>query len=121
MEGRRALTWNDLGFGLLNTFTHALTYRTAVVRESACAAGAHVLRGLHLRVSAIPVGEDHEVFGYAVLPLFHRARRAKRADRCDDSPRRPARLVNQCMVRATPERDTVPDGLYRYMIHFLAD
>ena len=30
------------------------------------------------------------------------------------------RLVNQCMVRATPERDTVPDGLYRYMIHFLA-
>lgn len=30
------------------------------------------------------------------------------------------RLVNQCMVRATPERGTVPDGLYRYMIHFLA-
>ena len=30
------------------------------------------------------------------------------------------RLVNQCMVRATPEHDTVPDGLYRYMIHFLA-
>ena len=30
------------------------------------------------------------------------------------------RLVNQCMVHATPERGTVPDGLYRYMIHFLA-
>ena len=30
------------------------------------------------------------------------------------------RLVNQCMVRATSERGTVPDGLYRYMIHFLA-
>ena len=29
-------------------------------------------------------------------------------------------LVNQCMVHATPERGTVPDGLYRYMIHFLA-
>ena len=24
------------------------------------------------------------------------------------------------MVKATPERGTVPDGLYRYMIHFLA-
>ena len=30
------------------------------------------------------------------------------------------RLVNQRMVEATPEPGTVPDGLYRYMIHFLA-
>ena len=29
-------------------------------------------------------------------------------------------LVNRCMLAATPERGTVPDGLYRYMIHFLA-
>ena len=25
-------------------------------------------------------------------------------------------LVNRCMLAATPERGTVPDGLYRYMI-----
>ena len=30
------------------------------------------------------------------------------------------RLVNRRMVEATPEPGTVPDGLYRYMIHFLA-
>ena len=30
------------------------------------------------------------------------------------------RLVNRLMTEATPERGTVPEGLYRYMIHFLA-
>lgn len=92
MKAGERLTWNDLGhFGLAEyILMHALTYRTAVVRESGMQLPEHVLRGLHLRVPTVPVGEDHEVFGYAVLPLFHRSRRPERADRRDDPPRRPA-------------------------------
>ena len=76
MKAGERLTWNDLGhFGLAEyILMHALTYRTAVVRES----------GMQL-----PEHTFYVDFIY-VLPLFHRSRRPERADRRDDPPRRPA-------------------------------
>ena len=96
MEAGRVLGWDDLGrFGLAQyIIMHALTFRTQVVRDS----------GLKL-----PEHTFYVDFYYSYQPFPWVI---KRVDQL--------RLVNRLMTEATPERGTVPEGLYRYMIHFLA-
>lgn len=120
---RERLTWNDLGhFGLAEyILMHALTYRTAVVRESGMQLPEHTFY-----VDFIYAYQPFpwvKTMKYLDTPFYHYfIGRDGQSVQTDVMIRRvdQLRLVNQCMVRATPERGTVPDGLYRYMIHFLA-
>lgn len=123
MKSDERLTWNDLGhFGLAEyILMHALTYRTAVVRESGMQLPEHTFY-----VDFIYAYQPFpwvKTMKYLDTPFYHYfIGRDGQSVQTDVMIRRvdQLRLVNQCMVRATPERGTVPDGLYRYMIHFLA-
>lgn len=123
MKAGECLTWNDLGhFGLAEyILMHALTYRTAVVRESGMQLPEHTFY-----VDFIYAYQPFpwvKTMKYLDTPFYHYfIGRDGQSVQTDVMIRRvdQLRLVNQCMVRATPERGTVPDGLYRYMIHFLA-
>lgn len=123
MKVGERLTWNDLGhFGLAEyILMHALTYRTAVVRESCMQLPEHTFY-----VDFIYAYQPFpwvKTMKYLDTPFYHYfIGRDGQSVQTDVMIRRvdQLRLVNQCMVRATPERGTVPDGLYRYMIHFLA-
>lgn len=123
MKAGKRLAWNDLGhFGLAEyILMHALTYRTAVVRESGMQLPEHTFY-----VDFIYAYQPFpwvKTMKYLDTPFYHYfIGRDGQSVQTDVMIRRvdQLRLVNQCMVRATPERDTVPDGLYRYMIHFLA-
>ena len=114
---------DDLGhFGLAEyILMHALTYRTAVVRESGMQLPEHTFY-----VDFIYAYQPFpwvKTMKYLDTPFYHYfIGRDGQSVQTDVMIRRvdQLRLVNQCMVRATPEHDTVPDGLYRYMIHFLA-
>lgn len=123
MKAGERLAWNDLGhFGLAEyILMHALTYRTAVVRESGMQLPEHTFY-----VDFIYAYQPFpwvKTMKYLDTPFYHYfIGRDGQSVQTDVMIRRvdQLRLVNQCMVRATPERGTVPDGLYRYMIHFLA-
>lgn len=123
MKAGERLPWNDLGhFGLAEyILMHALTYRTAVVRESGMQLPEHTFY-----VDFIYAYQPFpwvKTMKYLDTPFYHYfIGRDGQSVQTDVMIRRvdQLRLVNQCMVRATPERGTVPDGLYRYMIHFLA-
>ena len=123
MKAGERLAWNDLGhFGLAEyILMHARTYRTAVVRESGMQLPEHTFY-----VDFIYAYQPFpwvKTMKYLDTPFYHYfIGRDGQSVQTDVMIRRvdQLRLVNQCMVRATPERGTVPDGLYRYMIHFLA-
>ena len=123
MKAGARLAWNDLGhFGLAEyILMHALTYRTAVVRESGMQLPEHTFY-----VDFIYAYQPFpwvKTMKYLDTPFYHYfIGRDGQSVQTDVMIRRvdQLRLVNQCMVRATPERGTVPDGLYHYMIHFLA-
>ena len=123
MEPGKRLTWDDLGhFGLTEyILMHALTYRTAVVRESGMQLPEHTFYvDFIYAYQPFPWVKSLQ---YVDTPFYHYfIGRDGQSVQTDVMIRRvdQLRLVNQCMVRATPERGTVPDGLYRYMIHFLA-
>lgn len=123
MKAGERLAWNDLGhFGLAEyILMHALTYRTAVVRESGMQLPEHTFYvDFIYAYQPFPWAKTMK---YLDTPFYHYfIGRDGQSVQTDVMIRRvdQLRLVNQCMVRATPERDTVPDGLYRYMIHFLA-
>ena len=123
MKAGERLTWNDLGhFGLAEyILMHALTYRTAVVRESGMQLPEHTFY-----VDFIYAYQPFpwvKTMKYLDTPFYHYfIGRDGQSVQTDVMIRRvdQLRLVNQRMVEATPEPGTVPDGLYRYMIHFLA-
>ena len=123
MEPGKRLTWDDLGhFGLTEyILMHALIYRTAVVRESKMQLPEHTFYvDFIYAYQPFPWVKSLQ---YVDTPFYHYfIGRDGQSVQTDVMIRRvdQLRLVNQCMVRATPERGTVPDGLYRYMIHFLA-
>ncbi len=123
MKAGERLGWDDLGhFGLAEyILMHALVFRTEVVRASGMQLPEHTFY-----VDFIYAYQPFpwvKTIKYLDTPFYHyfigREGQSvqtqvmiKRVDQL--------RLVNQRMVEATPERGTVPDGLYRYMIHFLA-
>ena len=123
MEAGRVLGWDDLGkFGLAQyIIMHALTFRTQVVRDSGLKLPEHTFYvDFYYSYQPFPWVKTMK---YLDTPFYHYfIGRDGQSVQTDVMIRRvdQLRLVNQCMVRATPERGTVPDGLYRYMIHFLA-
>jgi len=85
----------------------------------------HTVNFRHAMAANTVLGwDDLGCFGVAEYILMHALiyRTQVQSVQTDVMIRRVAqlRLVNQRMVEATPEPGTVPDGLYRYMIHFLA-
>ena len=123
MKPGKRLTWDDLGhFGLAEyILMHALIFRTDVVRASGMKLPEHTFYvGFIYAYQPFPWVKTLK---YLDTPFYHYyIGREGQSVQTDVMIRRvdQLRLVNQCMVRATPERGTVPDGLYRYMIHFLA-
>lgn len=126
---RRAMTpgeiqgWDDLGrFGIAEyILMHALIFRTEVVRASGMRLPEHTFY-VDFIYAYQPFTQVRTIL-YLDMPFYHYfIGREGQSVQTDVMIRRvdQLRLVNQCMVRATPERGTVPDGLYRYMIHFLA-
>ena len=123
MKAGERLTWNDLGhFGLAEyILMHALTYRTDVVRESGMQLPEHTFYvDFYYSYQPFPWVKRIQ---YLDVPFYHyfigREGQSVQTDvmikRVDQ-----LRLVNRLMTEATPDRGTVPEGLYRYMIHFLA-
>lgn len=123
MEAGRVLGWDDLGkFGLAQyIIMHALTFRTQVVRDSGLKLPEHTFYvDFYYSYQPFPWVKRIQ---YLDVPFYHyfigREGQSVQTDvmikRVDQ-----LRLVNRLMTEATPERGTVPEGLYRYMIHFLA-
>lgn len=123
MQPNKVLSWDDLGrFGVAQyMIMHALTFRTDVVRASGMQLPEHTFY-VDFIYSYQPFPWVKTIM-YLDTPLYHYfIGRDGQSVQTDVMIRRvdQLRLVNRCMVKATPEQGTVPDGLYRYMIHFLA-
>lgn len=117
------LGWDDLGrFGVTEyILMHALTYRTQVVRDSGMTLPEHTFYVDFLY--AYQPFPWVKTMMYVDTPLYHYfIGRNGQSVQTDVMIRRVSQLllVNRLMVEATPERDTVPAGLYRYMVHFLS-
>ncbi|OZG69504.1 glycosyltransferase family 2 protein [Bifidobacterium eulemuris] len=123
MKSGAVLSWDDLGhFGLAEyILMHALIYRTDVVRASGMQLPEHTFY-----VDFIYAYQPFpwvKTLMYVDTPFYHYfIGRDGQSVQTDVMIRRvdQLRLINRIMTEATPERGTVPDGLYRYMIHFLA-
>lgn len=123
MESGRVIGWDDLGhFGIAQyIIMHALTFRTEVVRESGLKLPEHTFYvDFYYSYQPFPWVSRIE---YLDVPFYHYfIGREGQSVQTDVMIRRvdQLRLVNRLMTEATPEKGTVPDGLYRYMIHFLS-
>ena len=123
MEPGRVLTWDDLGhFGISEyILMHALIYRTEVVRQSKLSLPEHTFY-VDFIYSYQPFPWVKTML-YVDVPFYHYfIGREGQSVQTDAMIRRVDQLllINHLMVRATPEPGTVPDGLYRYMIHYLS-
>lgn len=123
MDSDTVLSWDDLKrFGIAQyMIMHTLIFRTQVVRDSGMWLPEHTFY-VDFIYSYQPFPWV-KTLTYLDTPLYHYfIGRDGQSVQTDVMIRRidQLRLVNQRMVEATPEPGTVPDGLYRYMIHFLA-
>lgn len=119
----RVLTWNDLKrFSPdQNLLMHSLTYRTEVLRDKA---------GLELPEHTFYVDN---IYAYAPLPQVRTLMyldedlyqyfigREGQSVQQETMIRRIDQLIRvvRLMIDSTPQPETVPAGLYRYMIHYL--
>lgn len=123
MPSGRVISWDDLGhFGIAQyIIMHALTFRTEVVRQSGLKLPEHTFYvDFYYSYQPFPWVSRIE---YLDVPFYHYfIGREGQSVQTDVMIRRVDQLVlvNHLMTEATPEKDTVPAGLYRYMIHFLA-
>lgn len=119
----RVLTWDDLRTFYVNQYLlmHAIIYRTDILRESR---------------TVLPEHTFYVDFIYAYQPLpyvktmvylnvdFYRyfIGRSGQSVEKETMIRRVDQLlrVNELMVHVTPDKSTVSQGLYKYMIHFLS-
>ncbi|MDF7664455.1 glycosyltransferase family 2 protein [Bifidobacterium sp. ESL0763] len=123
MSPGRRLAWDDLKpFGISQyMIMHALTFRTEVLRRAKTTLPEHTFY-----VDFIYAYQPFPWVGslmYLSTPFYHYfIGREGQSVQTDVMIRRVNQLtqVNRIMAAATPERGTVPDGLYRYMIHFLS-
>ncbi|NEG89081.1 glycosyltransferase family 2 protein [Bifidobacterium aerophilum] len=123
MRAGEILTWDDLGhFGLAEyILMHALTFRTEVVRASGMVLPEHTFY-VDFIYAYQPFTKVRTMI-YLDMPYYHYfIGREGQSVQTDVMIRRVDQLltVNRCMLEATPEPGTVPDGLYKYMIHFLS-
>lgn len=123
MNHGRRLGWDDLkGFGIAQyMIMHALTFRTEVLRQAKTTLPEHTFY-VDFIYAYQPFPWVHSIM-YLDTPLYHYfIGREGQSVQTDVMIRRVSQLVqvNRIMADATPERGTVPDGLYRYMIHFLS-
>lgn len=123
MDSDTVLSWDDLKrFGIAQyMIMHTLIFRTQVVRDSGMRLPEHTFY-VDFIYSYQPFPWV-KTLTYLDTPLYHYfIGRDGQSVQTDVMIRRvdQLRLVNRRMVEATPEPGTVPDGLYRYMIHFLA-
>lgn len=123
MPMNRRIDWNDLGkFGIAQyIIMHALTFRTDVVRASGMQLPEHTFY-VDFIYSYQPFPWVHSIM-YIPTPFYHYfIGREGQSVQTDVMIRRVGQLcrVNKQMLNATPESPEVSEGLYRYMIHFLA-
>lgn len=123
MTTNTRIGWDDLGrFGMAQyIIMHALIFRTEVVRQSGMKLPEHTFY-VDFIYSYVPFPWVHSIM-YIDTPLYHYfIGREGQSVQTDVMIRRVDQLfrVNECMLKATPEPDEVPRGLYRYMIHFLS-
>lgn len=123
MVADRRLDWDDLKrFGIAQyMIMHALIFRTDVLRQAKTKLPEHTFY-VDFIYAYQPFPWVKSLM-YISTPLYHYfIGRDGQSVQTDVMIRRVDQLVrvNRAMVAATPERGTVSDGLYRYMIHFLS-
>ncbi|WEV46594.1 glycosyltransferase family 2 protein [Bifidobacterium sp. ESL0690] len=123
MDADRKLDWDDLKhFGIAQyMIMHALIFRTEVLRAAQTQLPEHTFY-VDFIYAYQPFPWVKSLM-YISTPLYHYfIGRDGQSVQTDVMIRRVDQLVrvNRAMVAATPERQNVPDGLYRYMIHFLS-
>lgn len=122
-ESNKRLTWDEIGKYHMTQYLlmHTLTYRTEVLRTS----------GLHLPEHTFYVDF---IFAFQPLPYVKTLTylnidlyryfigREGQSVQKDVMIQRVDQLlkVNDIMVHAMPAKDEVPEGLYKYMLHYLA-
>ena len=123
MQPGKTLSWDDLGhFGVAQyMIMHALIFRTDVIRQSGMTLPEHTYY-VDFIYAYQPLPWVHTLM-YLDTPFYHYViGRSGQSVATNAMIRRVDQLrrVNEIMAKATPEPGTVPDGLYKYMIHFLA-
>ncbi|WP_317643750.1 glycosyltransferase family 2 protein [Bombiscardovia apis] len=123
MTPGRLLTWNQLKpFGIAQyMIMHALIFRTDVLREAATHLPEHTFYvDFIYSYQPLPYVRtltylDLDLYRYYTGRSGQSVETAVMISRVDQ-----LQLVNALMVQATPEKGSVPEGLYRYMIHYLS-
>jgi hypothetical protein len=123
MKAEQRLGWNDLKrFGIAQyMIMHALTFRTDILRQARTELPEHTFY-VDFIYAYQPFPWVNSIM-YLPIPFYHYyIGRSGQSVETDVMIRRVNQLVriNGLMAEATPERGTVSDGLYRYMIHFLS-
>ncbi|RSX55183.1 glycosyl transferase [Bifidobacterium dolichotidis] len=123
IPANKRIGWDDLGkFGIAQyMIMHTLIFRTQVVRDSQMKLPEHTFY-VDFIYSYAPFPWVHSML-YLDVPFYHYfIGREGQSVQTDVMIKRVNQLllVNKCMLAATPERNEVSEGLYRYMIHFLA-
>lgn len=123
MDTERILTWDDLRHFNVSQYMimHTLIFRTQVVRDSKMVLPEHTFY-VDFIYAYQPFPWVKSLM-YVDTPFYHYfIGRDGQSVETESMIRRVDQLrrVNHEMLKATPERGTVPTGLYEYMIHFLA-
>lgn len=123
MKAGQRLGWDDLRrFGIAQyMIMHALTFRTDILRQAQTELPEHTFY-VDFIYAYQPFPWVNSIM-YLPIPFYHYfIGRDGQSVQTDVMIRRVNQLVriNGLMAQATPERGTVSDGLYRYMIHFLS-
>ncbi|RBP99711.1 glycosyltransferase family 2 protein [Bifidobacterium xylocopae] len=123
MAAGHILSWSDLKrFGIAQyMIMHALVFRTDVLRRAATRLPEHTFYvDFIYSYQPLPFVRslaylDIDLYRYYTGRDGQSVQTSVMISRVDQ-----LLTVNRLMVEATPERGSVPDGLYRYMIHYLS-
>ncbi|MDO4913319.1 MAG: glycosyltransferase family 2 protein [Bifidobacteriaceae bacterium] len=117
------LTWDDISKPKLSQYLimHTLIYRTEILRQSKLQLPEHTFY-VDFIYSYQPLPWVKTMY-YMDIPFYHYfiGREGQSVETKTMIKKvNQLRLVNECMVDATPKKDSVSRGLYQYMTHYLA-
>ncbi|MCI1868775.1 MAG: glycosyltransferase family 2 protein [Bifidobacterium crudilactis] len=123
MPAGRKLSWDDIGSFRTNQYLimHSLIFKTSVIQRSRMQLPHHtfyvdfIFSYQPLPSTTTLLYVDTNLYRYFTGRQGQSVETKTMVSRVNQLMR-----VNQIMTRLTPEPDSVPMGLYRYMIHYLS-
>ncbi len=123
IDTNKILTWDNVRDFYISQYLlmHTMIYKTSVLRKSGMKLPEHTFYvDFIYAYQPLPYVKtltylDVDFYRYFIGREGQSVEKETMIRRVDQLIR-----VNRLMVQATPEKETVPRGLYRYMIHFLS-